>query len=56
MKRLLITFMLFSTLAPLAGCIVAPPPRPVYRPAPACVWVPDHYNAYGAFVPGHCKR
>jgi hypothetical protein len=58
MKRLLIMLMLAITVAPVAGCVVAPvyPARPVYAAHPACDWVPSHYNAAGVFIPGHCRR
>jgi len=50
MKRLLTLTMLASMVAMMTGCVVEPA-RPAYR----CVWVPQHYNAYGQFVPGHCR-
>jgi len=52
MKRLFLLSMLASMIVPMAGCVVEPArPAPAYR----CVWVPQHYNAYGQFVPGHCR-
>jgi hypothetical protein len=58
MKRLMGLLTLAAIVMPMAGCVVYPAPRPELRPAPAyaCVWVPDHYDAYGKFIPGHCKR
>jgi hypothetical protein len=57
MKRLLNMLMLAIIVAPVAGCVVAPvyPARAVYAPRPACAWVPAHYNAFGKFIPGHCR-
>jgi len=50
MKRLMGLLTLAAMVMPMAGCVVYP------APAYACVWVPDHYDAYGKFIPGHCKR
>jgi len=43
-------------VAPVAAVVAAPvvyaPPRPVhYRP----VWIPGHYNRWGAWVPAHWR-
>jgi hypothetical protein len=48
MKRLVIFVMLALTVAPLAGCVVAPA-----RPYAGGVWVPGHYGPYGGWVRGH---
>ncbi len=50
MKRLAIMLMLAITVAPVAGCVVAPayPAHPY-----AARWVPGHYNAYGVWIRGH---
>jgi hypothetical protein len=57
MKNLGMLLMLAIIVAPVAGCVVAPayPVRPVYAVRPACVMVPAHYNAYGRFIPAHCR-
>ena len=49
-------------VAPVAAVVPAAavyaPPRPVYyRPAVyhGHVWIPGHYNRFGAWVPGHWR-
>ena len=49
MKRAVMIAMLALSVAPLAGCIIAPGPGPGYHR----VWVRGHYGPYGAWHPGH---
>lgn len=48
MNRLFRLFIVSGLLAGmLGGCVV--------EPLPAAQWVPPHYGAYGAWVPGHWR-
>jgi len=47
MKQLMMIVMLALSLAPLAGCIIAPGPG-YHRH-----WVPGYYGPYGGWHRGH---
>jgi hypothetical protein len=51
-RKITLAIALIGTAVSLSACVVAPAP---YYARPGCYRVPGHYNAYGAYVPPHCR-